>query len=301
LLFSPRPAPAGSFCPSAIRRTHEHLRRFAQRRPGHRELPLPEEDGIDPESKKGQRIDRDGDGKPDTLDDISLTDLGVKLSRLTRDYPTLNIVDTMNADLELLQTGFMESLEQKLQKAGVNVTEAVTLKTDANGDVRVNGSHPDKEAIEAAINNDEQLKEAFAKITEQAGLISKVQTNSRYMSMRKGLDAYLQNSEQSGFDGMFMVNLAEGDMRLGLAGCSRRTEAPGRQFARFPRTRTSRWAIMHPGRRLVIGHPDATLAPGRPCPSRPGSWLLALALSLALWPAPPLGADHPVEPDAAWN
>jgi len=178
-----------------------------------------EEDGIDPESKKGQRIDRDGDGKPDTLDDITLTDLGVKLSRLTRDYPTLNIVDTMNADLELLQTGFMESLEQKLQKAGVNVTEAFTLKTDESGKVCVNGSHPNKEAIEATINNDAQLKEAFAKITEQAGLISKVQTNSKYMSMRKGLDAYLQNSGQSSSSsGLFMIDLAEGDMRLGLAG-----------------------------------------------------------------------------------
>ncbi|MCK9241122.1 hypothetical protein [Desulfocurvus sp.] len=177
-----------------------------------------EEDGVDPESKKAQRVDRDGDGKPDTLDGITLTEMGVKLSQLTRDYPNLNVVDTMSADLELLKTGFMESLEQRLQAAGVDVAEAFTLKADENGDVRVNGAHPDKEAIEAAINNDAQLKEAFAKITEQAGLISKVQANGRYMSLRKGLDAYLQNSGQSGFDGTFMVNLAEGDMRLGLAG-----------------------------------------------------------------------------------
>lgn len=178
-----------------------------------------QQDNIDPTSDEAKRTDRDGDGKPDTLegmDPVSLSSMSMKLSHLTSKYPQYNIVDTMAADLELLKTGFMESLEEKLQAAGVDVNKAFTLKADKDGTIRVDGEHPDKEAIEEVLNGDEKLKTAFGVIAEQGKMVEDVRGNSKYKKLRGALDKYKEAAGDDRTD-MFLVSLQERTMRTTLA------------------------------------------------------------------------------------
>lgn len=178
-----------------------------------------EEDNVDINSEEGARVDRDGDGKPDTLDGVTITSTSRKLAEVTAQYPHFNVVDTMGADLQLLKEQFMETLENRLQDAGVNVEQAFTLQAGEDGTVQVTGAHPDKAAIEAIINTDEQLSAAFGQIVDQGKLVDTVAGNNRYRNLRKGLEVYQQSAQgkDDGSLGAYLVSLSDRSMQSTLA------------------------------------------------------------------------------------
>jgi hypothetical protein len=171
------------------------------------------------------------------------------------------------------------------------------LKTDANGEVRVNGSHPTRKP-RGRINNDEQLKEAFAKITSRrADQQGADQQRPTCPCARAG--RYLLNSEQSGSTGCSWSH-GEGDMRWAWPGCSRRIAARTKdggasgQYAPAPRRGPPIWGRVAtdptPG-------PRAFFDPGPPCHSR-RLLLLSPGPGVA---GPAVGAGPPCRPAPPWS
>lgn len=157
------------------------------------------------------------------LDSVALSSMSEKLSSLIRSSSSGDIVADMTKDLQTLQGNFIEALTDKLGAQGVDLTESFILSKDEDGKIIVEGDHPDKEAIEAAINGDETLKAAYETIAEQAELLQSVSGNTKYQSLNKGLSAY--QSQQQFMQSMQSMSLAfllgddagSGSLNYGLA------------------------------------------------------------------------------------
>lgn len=152
------------------------------------------------------------------LDSVSMSSLSEKLSRAVQ-TGNGNIVESMTDDLHGLQSKFIEALSDKLAGTDVDITKSFILKKNEDGDVVVDGNHPDKAAIEAAINTDSTLKAAFDKIADQAELIDGVANNATYKNNTKALAAYQQQLQA--LSATFLLNVDDGTMQgnpaMGLA------------------------------------------------------------------------------------
>lgn len=149
------------------------------------------------------------------LDKLTLSSLGDKLSRMVRANPMGNIAETMADDLATLQQEFVGQLTDTLQAGGVNVTQDFILKRDESGKIAVSGQHPNKQAIEAALE-DPKLQRAFASIEEQSETLTKLANNSTYKNVRSGLAAYMSQVEDDEND-PFLVRYQQGTMNaLGM-------------------------------------------------------------------------------------
>ncbi|MBU1003641.1 MAG: hypothetical protein KKE73_14095 [Proteobacteria bacterium] len=149
------------------------------------------------------------------LDKLTLSSLADKLSRMVQSNPMGNVAEAMANDLATLQQEFVGQLTDTLQAMGVNVTQDFILKRDASGMIAVSGDHPDKEAIEAALD-DPKLQQAFANIEEQSETLTKLANNRTFKNVRSGLAAYMSQVEDDESD-PFLVRYQQGTMnQLGM-------------------------------------------------------------------------------------
>ena len=144
------------------------------------------------------------------LDSVSMSSMSEKLARLVKGGGT-DIVQSMTEDLQDLQGNFIEALTDKLAGTDVDISKSFILKKDEDGNIVVDGDHPDKAAIEAAINTDSTLKAAYDKIAEQAELIGTVTSNPTYKANTKALAAY--QSQLQAMSASFLLNVQDGSMQ----------------------------------------------------------------------------------------
>lgn len=80
-------------------------------------------------------------------------------------------VDDIRTANEATKADFDGKLSSLLKEAGVDRSEPFTLRTDAMGKVFVEGSHPDKEKIEAIFDNRPELANEFRKISATSSFL----------------------------------------------------------------------------------------------------------------------------------
>ena len=165
------------------------------------------------------KAEKESSGKSKTtqelLDSVSLSSMSDKLSRLVKGSGGTDIITAMTEDLHGLQSNFMQALSDKLKATGIDVTQSFLLKKGEDGTIMVDGTHPDKAAIEAALNTDETLKSAFDTISEQAELLGSVTGNSKYKANSKALGAY--QAQLQAMSATFLLNVENESMTYGLA------------------------------------------------------------------------------------
>ncbi|BBD08970.1 hypothetical protein [Desulfovibrio ferrophilus] len=144
------------------------------------------------------------------LDKLTLSSLADKLSRMVQANPMANVANSMAEDLKVLQQEFVGVLTDTLQAGGVSVTRDFILQRDDSGKIAVSGDHPDKEAIEAALE-DPKLQQAFARIEEQSETLSKLANNSTFKNVSSGLAAYMSQVEEDEND-PFLIRYQQGTM-----------------------------------------------------------------------------------------
>ena len=71
-------------------------------------------------------------------------------------------------DLTLAIPSLVEHLRTRLQSAGVQLSQPITLKEDGWGGVVVDGDHPDRLAIEELFASDQELRAEFQTISQAA-------------------------------------------------------------------------------------------------------------------------------------
>ncbi|WP_461208503.1 hypothetical protein [Desulfocurvus sp. DL9XJH121] len=155
------------------------------------------------------------------IDSVSLSSLSDKLARLVQESGSGDIVADMTEDLQKLQAGFVDALTDRLGEQGVDITQSFLLTTDDEGNIVVDGEHPDKEAIEEILNSDKTLKAAYETIAEQAELLGNVKGNTRYQSLNKAMSAYQdQYKSLQSMSLVFLMDMENQSMTsgMGLAG-----------------------------------------------------------------------------------
>ena len=122
----------------------------------------------------------------------------------------------LKAQNEILQKHLTSALATKLEEAGIDVSQSITLTRDADGTVTVVGDCEDKDAIEAIFAEESSLTEAFNTLADNSELArsyTKTQTSS--LVRANGYSAYLDQLSNATSDSesssSFYLSLLDGD------------------------------------------------------------------------------------------
>lgn len=125
-------------------------------------------------------------------DSASLSALHPKLRSTLEDISERggNVLETLEQNVSDLQEGFLDTLSDRLDAAGVSLDEKLTLTMDDEGALSVLGDHPDKTRIEQALADAPELSSAFGELASQSELIRDIRSLRRVVTTRVGAAAY---------------------------------------------------------------------------------------------------------------
>jgi len=125
-------------------------------------------------------------------DSASLSALNPKLRSTLEDISERggNVLETLEQNVSDLQEGFLDTLSDRLDAAGVSLDEKLTLSMDDEGALSVLGDHPDKARIEQALSDAPELSSAFGELASQSELIRDIRSLRRVVTTRVGAAAY---------------------------------------------------------------------------------------------------------------
>lgn len=143
------------------------------------------------------------DGAESGGDLVELSALG-GLSNLAQGLSAnKTVLESLNERIETLQGHFLSALTTKLEEAGVDVEQKITLTRDDDGTVSVAGEHPDKEAIERIFKDEPVLAEAFSAIADESELVRTIKSRKNTGYGQGGLAAYLNTIGTDSEDSFF--------------------------------------------------------------------------------------------------
>ncbi|MBG3878013.1 hypothetical protein FVW20_13595 [Desulfovibrio oxamicus] len=125
-------------------------------------------------------------------DSASLSALNPKLRSTLEDISERggNVLETLEQNVADLQEGFLDTLSDRLEAAGVSLDEKLTLSMDDEGTLTVLGDHPDKARIEKTLTDAPELSSAFGELASQSELIRDIRSLRRVVTTRVGAAAY---------------------------------------------------------------------------------------------------------------
>jgi hypothetical protein len=124
-------------------------------------------------------------------------------------------LEDLQAHLAEISAGLEGALGSKFRAAGIDTSQAVDLKVDAAGQVRVANDHPDKEKIEALFADEPELANEFRRVL---GLQELVTASEKHLEFAA---AYAENPEAAvaqfgvgsrGIETEILLRLAEGEL-----------------------------------------------------------------------------------------
>jgi hypothetical protein len=80
-------------------------------------------------------------------------------------------IETLRIEHQRTLPEFEDRFRRLLQERGIDLGAGVALQTDVNGEVRVAGDHPQREAIERLFRDDAELRNLFVRLDRQASLL----------------------------------------------------------------------------------------------------------------------------------
>jgi len=146
-------------------------------------------------------------------DEVNLSDLSGGLGKVSINLSTgTGVLDSLEANASYLQEHFLGALNAKLEEAGIDTSQRITLARDADGKVIVANDHPDKEEIEQLFEDTPVLTQAFNSLAEQSELARKIKgTASVTFARLGGLSAYMDSiSSNANENESFFLSLAQG-------------------------------------------------------------------------------------------
>ena len=104
--------------------------------------------------------------------------------------PSGHILDMLAGNITLLQDSFMDSLYEKLQNMGVDLSQKLTLRLDDEARLRIAGEHPDEAAINTLLACDPELTTAFMEIAAQSAALRDLRSLRTLTLYDRAADGY---------------------------------------------------------------------------------------------------------------
>lgn len=143
--------------------------------PGERAAALP--DPVDPRS---------------SIDSFELSPASGRLDALLEEISDRggNALDALKERAGTLQEGFLDRLYTQLDSSGINLEEKVTLRLNDEGRLITSGEHPQKEQLNAMLDQSPELANMFRDIASHSELIRDIGNIRKTVSARSQMQQY---------------------------------------------------------------------------------------------------------------
>lgn len=121
-----------------------------------------------------------------------------------------NVVDTLSANVEKLQEGFVDTLYTTLSKGNIDLSHKMTLRLD-EGALTVTGEHPEKEKMDAILAENPALSAAFGEIASQSEVLRDIANINKVMTRQTGMGAYAASDNDRSVNAVYQMSL-KGEM-----------------------------------------------------------------------------------------
>ena len=122
-----------------------------------------------------------------------------------------NVLDTLSANVEKLQEGFIETLYTTLSEEQIDLSQKMTLRLGRDNTLIVAGEHPDKEHVDAVLARQPALSTAFNEIASQSELLRDIANINKVMTRHTGMEAYASSEHSKSAMAVYQMSL-KGDM-----------------------------------------------------------------------------------------
>ncbi len=122
-----------------------------------------------------------------------------------------NVLETLSANVEKLQDGFVDALYATFSGENINLAEKMTLRLDENNMLTVAGDHPEKSRVDAILNDNPALSAAFGEIASQSEVLRDITNINKIMTRQTGMEAYATNSDAGASNAVYQMSL-KGEM-----------------------------------------------------------------------------------------
>lgn len=122
----------------------------------------------------------------------------------------MQIIETLAANISLLQDNFMDTFYARLQELGVNVSCKLTLRLDRSARLVLAGEHPDQDAINALLAEQDELADAFAEIAAQSAMLRDLRSLHTLAMYARAADSYVAMTAGAG-DCLYQLSM-KGEM-----------------------------------------------------------------------------------------
>jgi len=122
-----------------------------------------------------------------------------------------NVADTLSANIEKLQDGFVETLYNVLSEENIDLSHKMTLRLDSNNGLTVAGDHPDKDQINAVLAGHPALSSAFGEIASQSEVLRDIANINKVITRHTGVEAYSSAGAERSAMSIYQISM-KGDM-----------------------------------------------------------------------------------------
>lgn len=118
-----------------------------------------------------------------------------------------NVLESLERNVSLLQDGFMEKLDTKLQQADISRDDKLTLRLDNTARLQVAGDHPQREKVNSILAESTELSETFHEISSQSELIRDISNIRKVISHRSGVARYAEEAASTQGASVYQISM----------------------------------------------------------------------------------------------
>lgn len=135
-------------------------------------------------------------------DQAGLSALVPRLQNILKaiDHPEDNVLQALSNNISSLQDAFVDEVFVSLDSQGIDLSEKITLRLDADDKLKLSNQHPDQTSIEEALAKKPELSEAFREIATQSELLRDVSNVGKVIGAHSGAAGYQNMYDQAKAD-----------------------------------------------------------------------------------------------------
>lgn len=153
------------------------------------------------------------EGLQTVTDQAKLSDVAPRIMALLSEMTGSenNVVDTLSANVEKLQEGFVDALYKTLSEKNFDLSQKMTLRLNSDNTLTVMGDHPEKEYMDAVLAENPALSAAFGEIASQSEVLRDIANINTVMMRQTGMSAYRVPSTARPTNAVYQMSL-KGEM-----------------------------------------------------------------------------------------
>lgn len=125
--------------------------------------------------------------------------------------PDKNVTDTLSANIEKLQDGFVDALYSVLSEENIDLSQKMTLRLDGDSVLTVVGEHPEKNRVNAVLSGCPVLSSAFGEIASQSEVLRDIENINKVITRHTGMEAYTSSGLERSALSIYQMSM-KGDM-----------------------------------------------------------------------------------------